>query len=133
MVTLPFGYSALNISGLGTARLSLKLRIMSDDDLWWILLHHRPECRREFWREVENRKAAGILSKASPFWMVGESTPFRQAIALSGDSNPIELTREEWEARKCRKYCIHRSRSTAGQHHPTCSALQRDAPTLGSM
>src|SRR6267143_2698989 len=59
----PFGTSAMNIIGLGTYRLRRKLRVMSDEGLWWLFLHHRPECSREFWEELENRKAAGILSK----------------------------------------------------------------------
>jgi hypothetical protein len=93
----------MNVDGLGTSRFSLKLRMMSDDDLWWILLHHREECGREFWREVENRKAAGILSDASPFWRIGEFGHARQTNASRVASNVIELTREEWEARRRRK------------------------------
>ena len=58
----------MNITGLGTDRLRLKLGIMSDDDLWWLFLNHREECSHEFWEELETRKAAGILSKDSPFW-----------------------------------------------------------------
>ena len=41
--SVPFGASAMNINGLGTDRLRLKLRIMSDDDLWWVFLDHREE------------------------------------------------------------------------------------------
>jgi hypothetical protein len=48
----------MSIRELGTDRLRLKLRIMCDEDLWWLFLHHRDECSREFWEEVENRKAA---------------------------------------------------------------------------
>lgn len=92
----------MNIRRIGTDRLGLKLRIMSDDELWWLLLDHREECLQEFWEEVENRKAAGILSKNSPFWTMGEigtcGQPGRRC-----HSNLIELTREEWEARKRRK------------------------------
>ena len=58
----------MNIRRLGTDRLRLKLRIMSDEDLWWLFLHHREECSREFWEELENRKAAATLSEDNPFW-----------------------------------------------------------------
>jgi hypothetical protein len=51
-----------------TDRLRLKLRVMSDEDLSWLFLHRREECSREFWEELENRKSAGTLSEASPFW-----------------------------------------------------------------
>jgi hypothetical protein len=37
------GESAMKIIGHGTDRLRLKLRIMSDDDLWWLFLNHREE------------------------------------------------------------------------------------------
>ncbi len=67
----------MKIIGRGTDRLRLKLRIMSDDDLWWVFLNHREECSHEFWEELETRKAA--------------------------DSNLIKLTPEEWEARRRRK------------------------------
>ena len=97
------GGCVMNLDGLGTSRLSLKLRMMSDDDLWWVLLHHREECGREFWREVENRKAAGILSDASPFWRIGASGQSPQANASGVASNVIQLTREEWETRRGRK------------------------------
>ena len=70
--SVPFRASAMNITGLGTDRLRLKLRIMSDDDLWWLFLHHREECSHEFWEELETRKAAGTLSKDSPFWAMGK-------------------------------------------------------------
>ena len=56
----------MNITGLRTGRFRLKLRIMSQEDLWWLFLHHREECAQEFWEELQNRKAAGILSKDSP-------------------------------------------------------------------
>ena len=89
----------MNITGLGTDRLRLKLRIMSDDDLWWLFLNHREECSQEFWEELESRKAAGALSKDSPFWGMRNRHP-----RGSGDnSNLIKLTREEWEARRRRK------------------------------
>ncbi len=90
----------MNITGLGTDRLRLKLRIMSDDDLWWLFLHHREECSHEFWEELETRKAAGTLSKDSPFWTMGELASPRGS---GGDSNLIQLSREEWEARRRRK------------------------------
>jgi hypothetical protein len=93
----------MNIKGLGADRLRLKLRIMGDEDLWWLFLHHREECSREFWEELETRKAAGILSKDSPFWTmsnVGRHFPTR---VPGNNTNLIELTREEWEARRRRK------------------------------
>lgn len=93
----------MNIIGLGTYRLRLKLRIMSDEDLWWLFLHHRAECSREFWEELENRKAAGILSKDSPFWTVSNRARYLQPQVPGDNSNLIELTREEWEARRRRK------------------------------
>jgi len=98
----PFGASAMNIIGLGTYRLRRKLRVMSDEDLWWLFLHHRPECSREFWEELENRKAAGILSKDSPFWTVSNRARYLQP-SPADNSNLVELTREEWEARRRRK------------------------------
>ncbi len=52
----------MNITRLGTDLLLVKLRIMSDDDLWWLFLDHREKCLQEFWGEVENRKAAGKLT-----------------------------------------------------------------------
>lgn len=91
----------MNFEGLQTHPLTLKLRSMSEDDLWWIYVHHRQECGHEFWREIENRKAAGILCNASPFWIVGEST--EHSHNGLGESNLIRLTPEEWEARKRRK------------------------------
>jgi hypothetical protein len=101
--SVPFGASAMNIRGLGTERLSLKLRIMSDEDLWWLFLHYREECSREFWEELENRKAAGTLSKDSPFWTVRNVARYLHPRGTSGSSNLIELTPEEWEARRRRK------------------------------
>src|SRR5215470_15218414 len=62
----------------GRNRLPLKLRIMSDEDLWWLFLHHRKECSREFWEEVENRKAAGTLFQRSPFWTVSNLAGYLQ-------------------------------------------------------
>jgi len=83
--------------------LPLKLRIMSDEDLWRLFVNHRKECSREFWEEVENRKAAGILSKESPFWTVSNLARYFQPQVPDHNSNLIELTREEWEARRRRK------------------------------
>jgi hypothetical protein len=74
----PFGASAMNASGLGTDRLRLKLRIMSDDDLWWLFVSHWEECSHEFWEELETRKAAGTLSKGSPFWAMSKPARCRQ-------------------------------------------------------
>ena len=93
----------MNIRGLGTERLSLKLRMMSDEDLWWLFLNHREECSREFWEELENRKAAGILSKDSPFWAMGALARYRHPGGSDSDSKLISLTPEEWEARRRRK------------------------------
>jgi hypothetical protein len=93
----------MKIIGLGTDRLRLKLRIMSDDDLWWVFLNHREECSHEFWDELEARKAAGTLSKDSPFWTMGALARYRHPRGPGGDSNLIELTRKEWEARRRRK------------------------------
>lgn len=93
----------MNMRGLGTNRLCLKLRIMSDGDLWSMFLHHREECSREFWEEVENRKAADILSKGSPFWTMGNIGRHFHTRGSGDNLNLIELTREEWEARRRRK------------------------------
>ena len=87
----------------GRNRLALKLRIMSDEDLWWVFVNHRKECSREFWEEVENRKAAGILSKESLFWTVSNLARYLQPPVPAHKSNLTELTREEWEARRRRK------------------------------
>jgi hypothetical protein len=78
------------------------LRIRSDEDLFWIFVYHRSECGPDFWQEIENRKAAGILSKASPFWNLGKFDHDPKADE-SCASNLIETTREEWDARKRRK------------------------------
>jgi len=76
---------------------------MSDEDLWWVFVNHRKECSREFWEEVENRKAAGTLSKESPFWTVSNLARYLQPPVPAHKSNLTELTREEWEARRRRK------------------------------
>jgi len=93
----------MNITGLGTYRLRLKLRIMSDDDLWWLFLHHREECSHEFGEELETRKAAGTLSKDSPFWAMGKPAKYCHPRGSRDNSNLIQLSREEWEARRRRK------------------------------
>ena len=101
--SMPFGASAMNIIGLGIDRLRLKLRIMSDDDLWWLFLHHREECSPGFWEELETRKAAGTLSKDSPFWAMDALTRCPHPRSSGDNSNLIKLTPEEWEARRRRK------------------------------
>ena len=93
----------MNINRLGTDRLRLKLRIMSDDELWWLFLNYREECSPEFWEELETRKAAGTLSNDSPFWTMGKPAKYCPPRRSGGDSNLIKLTREEWEARRRRK------------------------------
>lgn len=86
-----------------TDRLRLKLRVMNDEDLWWLFLHHREECSREFWEELESRKAAGTLSGGSPFWTMNNIAIYIDTPGPAYHSNLIELTREEWEARRRRK------------------------------
>jgi hypothetical protein len=100
---VPFGASAMKIIGLKTYRLRLKLRIMSDQDLWTLFVHHREECSGEFWEEVENRKAAGTLSEGGPFWTVRNIGRHFHPRASGDNSNLIQLSREEWEARRRRK------------------------------
>ena len=39
----------MNITELGAHRLRLTLRIMSDDELWGLLLDHPNQCLQEFW------------------------------------------------------------------------------------
>jgi hypothetical protein len=95
----------MKITGLGTDRLRPKLRIMSDEHLWWLFLHHREECSHEFWEEMENRKAAGTLSKDSPFWAMNKLVRYRHPRSSGDNSNLIQLSREEWEARRRRKWC----------------------------
>jgi hypothetical protein len=86
-----------------TDRLRGKLRVMNDADLWWLFVHRREECSREFWEELENRKSAGTLSDASPFWAMSNVERHFHTRGSADNSNLIELTREEWEARKRRK------------------------------
>jgi hypothetical protein len=93
----------MNGKGPGACRLRIKLRVMRDEDLWWLFLNHRAECTHEFWEEVASRKAAGTLSKDSPFWaMESIGANFRKR-GLNNHSNVIVLSREEWEARRRRK------------------------------
>jgi hypothetical protein len=93
----------MKIRGFGADRLRLKLRLMSEGDLWSLFLHHRGECSAEFWEAVENRKAAGTLSKGSPFWTMRNMGRHFHAGSCRDNSNLIELTREEWEAHRRRK------------------------------
>jgi hypothetical protein len=93
----------MNATELGADRLRLTLRIMSDDELWGLLLDHPHRCLQEFWGEVLSRKAAGTLSKNSPFWAIDELARYRQPRGSGENSNLIELTREEWEAHRRRK------------------------------
>jgi len=93
----------MKIIGIGTDYLRLKLRIMSDEDLWWLFLHNREGCSREFWEELDNRKAAGTLSNDSPFWTMGNVARYFHTRGSSDNSNLIQLSREEWEARRRRK------------------------------
>ena len=97
------GRQAMNIRALGNRRLRLKFRIMSDEDLWWLFVEHREECQREFWEDLDYRMAAGTLSKNSPFWTMGKVGRDVYMRGSGSRSNLIELTRDEWEARRRRK------------------------------
>jgi len=68
-----------------------------------LFVNHRQECSREFWEELENRKAAGTLSIDSPFWTMGNVGRHFHTRGSGDNSNLIELSREEWEARRRRK------------------------------
>ena len=92
----------MHFRGFGADRHRLKLRLMGDGDLWSLFLHHREECSDEFWQEVENRKAAGILCEGSPFWTMQKIGRLLHTRG-SDKSNLIELAPDEWEARKRRK------------------------------
>jgi hypothetical protein len=81
--------------------LRANLGTMSDRELWRLFLRRGASCSREFWHEIENRKAAGILSPYSPFWQLGKVAECQPP--LPAVSNVIEISREEWEARKRRK------------------------------
>jgi hypothetical protein len=101
---LPFGDEAVNVAKPGDERSPLRLRILSNEELWWFLLDHPQQCLQEFWSEVEARKAAGILSNDSPFRTMSDLAPYGQPRPSGGrQSNLIELTREEWEAHRRRK------------------------------
>jgi hypothetical protein len=93
----------MNGRGPGTCRLRIKLRVMRDEDLWWQFLNHRADCTPEFWEEVANRKAAGTLSKGSPFWAMEILGSDLRKRGFGNNSNLIVLSREEWEARRRRK------------------------------
>ncbi|MGA2643659.1 MAG: hypothetical protein ABSF15_03035 [Candidatus Sulfotelmatobacter sp.] len=89
---------------VATDRFRLKLRVLSDEELWCLLLCHPQECLQEFWKEVKTRKAAGRLAQNSPFWTMSELAAYGQPrYSGAGHSNLIEPTREEWEAHKRRK------------------------------
>ena len=79
------------------------LGTMTDEDLWSLFIENREKCAGEVWREVENRKAAGILSEASPFWGMNTAFAQREKRPWPTKSNVIELTPEEWQVRKRRK------------------------------
>ena len=76
---------------------------MTDEDLWCLFVHNREHCSHEFWQEVGNRKAAGILSETSRFWGMNTALAQRERRRWPAKSNLIELTPEEWQARKRRK------------------------------
>jgi len=93
----------MNTRGLGAERLRLKLRMMSDEGLWWLFLNHREECSPEFWEELETRQSAGTLSNDSPFWTMSKLARYPYLRGFGDSSNLIQLSREEWEARRRRK------------------------------
>jgi len=80
----------------------VKPRMMTDEELWSLFRQNRGNCTYEFWEEVENRKAAAILTECSPFWPMNTSLAQRQAARWPAKSNVVQLTPEEWEARKRR-------------------------------
>jgi hypothetical protein len=80
----------------------LKLRMMTDEELWSLFLENREQCSHEFWQEVENRKAAATLAQSSPFWHINAALVQRHARRWPANSNVIRPTPEEWEARKRR-------------------------------
>jgi hypothetical protein len=80
----------------------VKLRMMTDEDLWRFFVQNRERCSREFWEEVENRKAAGTLSRGSPFWTMRNNGRYFHTRSSRDNSNLIEVTHEEWEARRRR-------------------------------
>jgi len=86
-----------------TELVSVSLTTMTDEDLWCLFVQNREHCSHEFWQEVENRKAAGILSETSRFWGMSTVAAQRATRRSTVKSNLIELTPEEWQARKRRK------------------------------
>ena len=94
----------MNVVKPGAERHRLRLRVLSNEELWWFLLGHPQQCLQDFWKEVEARKVAGILSNDSSFWTMSDLPPYRKPQSSGGGhSNLIALTREEWEAHKRRK------------------------------
>ncbi|MGA2646967.1 MAG: hypothetical protein ABSF15_19825 [Candidatus Sulfotelmatobacter sp.] len=94
----------MNVVKPGAERHRLRLRVLSNEELWWFLLDHPQQCLQDFWKEVEARKVAGILSNDSPLWTMSDLAPYGQPQhSVGGQANLIELTREEWEAHKRRK------------------------------
>lgn len=69
----------------------------------WIFLDYQQERSREFRQEVEARKAADALSRGSPFWTIGNGSSQSLKNESWNKNELIELTREEWEARRHRK------------------------------
>ena len=92
----------MNVVKPGADRHRLRLRVLSNEELWWFLLDHPQQCLQNFWKEVEARKVARILSNDSPLWTMSDLAYHRNPSG-GGHSNLIELTREEWEAHKRRK------------------------------
>ena len=93
----------MNVVKPGADRHLLRLRSLSNEELWWFLLDHPQQCLQDFWKEVEARKVAGILSNDSPLWTMSDLANRQPPPSGGGHSNLIELPREEWEARKRRK------------------------------
>jgi hypothetical protein len=66
----------MNFTGLGADRCRLKLRIMSDGDLWWLFLNHREECLRssgEKWK-LEKRLVSYPRTVHSGRWANSQGT-----------------------------------------------------------
>ena len=75
----------MNVVKPGADRHRLKLRVLSNEELWWFFLDHPQQCLQEFWNEVEARKAAGILIQ-------------RQSILEDGQSRALPSTATlRWE------------------------------------
>src|ERR1700675_3655570 len=97
--------AAMDMTGMGADHPSLKLRTMSDEELWWTFLQQRKEWSQwlhEFHEEVDARKVAGTLSPSSPLWAM-EAVPSFFPTLPEDNNNLIELTSQEWEARRRRK------------------------------